>query len=595
MNEAVSPGNRCPAPPGYERAKWILLLAYLAILAAGACVPPLQEPDEARCASISWEMHRSGDWITPHLNSVRYYEKPPLFFWLEAMVLGLFGPSNLAFRIPSLLASFLTVMLVVHWGKRLGGARAGLLAGAIQASMLLFSLIARVALVDPLLTLCIAASLYCAFRFLEVPDPSSGWPYGFWSALAAAALVKGPVGIVLPLAALVSFQLWSRDSKGWRMLLHPGGLASFFVITMPWYASMTLRNPGYLREFLLGQNLDRLVEGSRFNRNKPIWYYVPVLLVGLIPWTLFLPHLFRNVVRAYKDRTLEGGRWRVFLATAVLVPFVILSLAHSKLPHYLLPLTPPLSLLLGEVLRAEWERPALPGEQGRSGVFPLVLLGAMLVVVALLGLLPIGKDAESISRRLRMESQGMGHETDLIRIRTYQMPLPGAVAIAGVMGVFCLGAAWMVRRNRPWPAALGLSAAFCLGAFGAQFLVASMGPSITSQALAQKVARNLKEATPVVLYRRYLRGLTYYLGRPVVLWETLYSEFGHELSPEESARVSLEGKTEVLTSFLARHPDSIVIVESPMRLQELETVTRRTFDELDQEREFFIVRVHPSR
>jgi 4-amino-4-deoxy-L-arabinose transferase-like glycosyltransferase len=594
VNEAPSAVDRPPEPQEYARAKWIVALAYLALQVAGACVPPLQEPDEARCASISWEMLQSGDWLTPHLNSIKYYEKPPLFFWLETMGLGLVGPSNLAFRLPSILASFLTVMLVYHWGLRMRGSRAGLLAAAIQASMLLFSMMARAALVDPLLTFCTTFSLYCAFRFLETPEWRSRWSYAFWAALAAAALVKGPVGIVLPAAALAAFLLWNRDSRGWRILFHPGGILLFGILATPWYAVMTLRNPGYLTEFLLSQNLDRLVEGSRFNRNKPLWFYLPVLLTGLIPWTMFIPGLVPQAARAFKDRTLPEGRPTVFLVLAVLVPLAILSVAHSKLPHYLLPLTPPFSLLLADVLCQEWARVPLSANQARCGTYQFSILGVFLILFALMALVLSGMDAESICRQMGFDSQGLGHETDLIRIRTYQSPLPGAAAIAGITGILSLGAGWTVKRGRPWTATMGLSAALLLGAFSAQFLIASMGPSITSQVLATKVARHVTGDTPVLLYRRYLRGLTFYLRRPVIQWEALYNEFGHEISEADASRASLGGKTEVLNSFLDRHPDSIVVVDSPMRLEELKAVTCRRFDELEREGEFFLVRIHPD-
>jgi 4-amino-4-deoxy-L-arabinose transferase-like glycosyltransferase len=587
--------ERPPEPALSRRMHAALTLGFFALLIAQASIAPLQETDEGRSAAIAWETLHSGDWVTPHLNGIRYYEKPPLYFWLVAAAMGVVGQTDLAVRLPSLLASFLTVLLVARWGTRMRGPRTGLLAASILASMFLFAFMARVAQVDPLLTLCITFSLYSADRFLLEPDRAARWTFGFWGALGLATLVKGPVGIVLPLAPLIVFLLWTRDWTGLGSLFRPSGLVLFLLICCPWYIAMSRRNPDYLAEFLLGQNLDRLIEGSRFNRDKPFWYYLPVLLLGFLPWSFYFLQASKRIREAFRNRARPESRRTLFLASAVLLPFLILSFAHSKLTHYILPLCPLGALLLAEALSLEWERPRDAGTPGRFGAGHLRIFGALLIAFAALALVPVGMDPEILSKRLGFEAIGPGHEMDLVRIRIYQTPLPGAAAILCALGISAIWAGGRIRRDRPQTAVLGLTAAVLLGIVGAQFLVAPMGPAMSSRALAGKTARHLTGDAPVVLYRRHLRGLTYYLKKPVILWEVLYNEFGHEVGTEEAAPVTVGGRIEALIQLLKQRPETLLIVESSWRLQDLRTFSSMEFDELDREGDFLIVRVRRSR
>jgi 4-amino-4-deoxy-L-arabinose transferase-like glycosyltransferase len=577
-------------PP--RRAARLLAAGYFALLLLQASIAPLQEPDEGRSASIAWEMMARGDWLTPRLNGICYYEKPPLFFWCAAAAMAVLGPVELAPRIPSVLASFLTVLVVAHWGRSFGRPGAGGLAGAALASMLLFALIARVALVDPLLTLAIAASLYCADRFLLDRPPAEATPgryrLGFWGALALAVLAKGPVGIVIPLASVAVFSLATRDWRSLGSLLRPDGILLFAVIAAPWFVAMSRRNPDYPAEFLLGQNLDRFIEGSRFNRDKPFWYYLPVLLIGFLPWSLLLPGIVADVREAWKDRRGPESRRRLFLASAVLVPFLLLSIAHSKLLHYLLPICPPFALLAAETLTRAWARKEDSAVRAAFCRPQLLSFGALIAAFALVLCVPAALAPEVIARRLGFEPAAPGYDSDLAKIRRFRTPLSGAALILGGVGASAFGAAALLRRHRA-PAALLVLTAALLGAVTlVQFLVEPMGPVISARALAEKTARHLAGDTPVVLYRRHLRGMTFYLRRRIVLFDAPYNEFGHDVS--ESDPYSFAGRPEALGAFLERNPAAVFVAEGPQRLRELEGYTARSFEVLDRESEFLIVR-----
>lgn len=574
-----------------RRASILLGSGLFMILLLQALIAPLQEPDEGRSATIAWEMTSSGDWLTPRLNGIRYYEKPPLFFWSAAAAMAVLGPCEFAARIPSVMASFLTVLLVAQWGRRLGRPGSELLAGAALSSVLLFALMARVAFVDPLLTLAITASLYCADRFLldrsAGPTSSGRYRLGFWGALALAALVKGPVGIVLPLASVGAYCLATKDWRSLRSLLRPDGLALLVLITAPWFVAMSLRSPAYPLEFLLGQNLDRFVAGSRFNRDRPFWYYLPVLLVGFLPWTFLLPGIVTQVREAWRDRTRRESGHRLFLASAALVPFLVLSIAHSKLPHYLLPICPPFALLVADTLTAQWSRSEDPALRAGFCRPQLLIFGTLILAFALVLVILAALSPEVIARHLGFEPTAPGYDSDMAKIRRFRTPLTGTALILAGLGGSAFGAAALVRRNRAPAAVLTVVAAQLLGVLAAQFLIEPMGPVISARALAAKTARHLGEDTPVVLYRRYLRGMTFYLRRRVVLFDALYNEFGHEVPDGDP--YTLAGRPEALEAFLDRHPAAVFVVESPLRLRELEGYTASMFETLDREGEFLVV------
>jgi 4-amino-4-deoxy-L-arabinose transferase-like glycosyltransferase len=585
----ASPKASAEAPG--RRSGRLLAAGYLGLLLVQASIAPLQEPDEGRTASIAWEMLSSGDWITPRLNGIGYYEKPPLFFWSEAATMAVLGRVAFSVRLPSVLASFLSVLLVARWGRRLGRPGSGILAGVILASLILFALLARVAIVDPLLMLAITAALYCADRLLldgeSARPPSRRHRLGFWAALALAAVTKGPIGVILPLGSVVAFSLTVRNWKGLGSLFLPDGIALFTLIALPWFVLVSRRNPDYAAEFFLGQNLDRLVQGSRFNRDRPFWYYVPVFLVGFLPWSLLLPGILKSTREAWKNRTLEESRRRLYLAWAVVWPFLVLSFAHSKLLHYLLPLCPPFALLAADRLLSEWA--GSEGSPLRAQLFRVRLLGfgGVVLAVALVLLVLAILAPETIARLLGFDPAVAGYESDLAKIRRFRTPLAGAALILLPIGASALGAVVLLSRKRPAAALLSLAGALVGGIVGVQFLIEPMGPAISARALAAKTARYLGQDTPVVLYRRYLRGMTFYLEKRVLLSDAPYNEFGHEVPPDDP--FSLAGHPERLREFLERSPSAVFVLDGPSRLPELEGYSGRSFKVLDQEGEFLIV------
>ncbi len=352
-------------------------------------------PDESRYAEVSRGMLERGDWVTPELRGEPWLHKPPLFYWFAAASMWVLGETEAAARLPSAVAALGTCLSIGFLGARLFGSASGIRSAVVLASSLGMVLYGRAAIMDSLLTFTLTLGLgaylvYATARPSKVRPSNPGWrlrlgtagrPSQIWLAVAYAAfgasvLAKGPVGIVLPLLIMFVFEVVSHR----RVLPKPRSLltsaASFLAVVAPWHiAILNAQGWEYVESFLFQHNLDRFL--TTIHRHPgPFYYYLPILVVALVPWTAFIP---RAVWSAFRNRDPR----RVFLLLWIGVPLVFFSLAGSKLPGYILPILPPLSLLVGTFWTDE-SRTEEPGARwlGRPLAFHVglsIVLGAAAV------------------------------------------------------------------------------------------------------------------------------------------------------------------------------------------------------------------------
>lgn len=321
---------------------WALLCFVLLILFYRLGGPVLFEPDEGRNAEKAREILVLNDWITPHENFHAVLDKPIFFYWLIALSYKLFGVSEWAARLPSALAAFGCIVMVYVFVRRWWGeweARWSVLALVTSAGYFVFS---RLVIFDMTLTAFITLALCAFYHAVHEPDSTAGWGTCavLYGALGAATLTKGLVGLVVP-GLIVFFYLLLTNS--WRSLgkirLFPG-VVLFLLIVMPWYILAERHNPGYLRYYFLEEHFGRY-STDKFDRSSPWYFYLYVVPLGLLPWTLLLPAAVKyHWRRRLDDRTL----WLILWA---IVPILFFSMSNSKLPHYILPSFPPLAILLG--------------------------------------------------------------------------------------------------------------------------------------------------------------------------------------------------------------------------------------------------------
>ena len=317
-----------------------LTLACIACLSffLGLGRPAITDSDEGFYAEAAREMVEGGDWLTPHFNDEERWQKPVLYYWLTAATYLVSGPTEWAARWWSALSGLGLVLLTWAAARRmLARDDAAWLAGAIVATCYGYFTMARFALPDLPLTFFITLTIWAGFdRRWVLAGAATG--LGF--------LMKGPIALVVP--GLVLAPVWWRERTAAPVRLRDLSTAALVaaVIALPWYGAMTLEHGvPYLQSFFVGDNLERFAT-DRFNEPRGLWFYLPILVGGMFPWSIYLVTLpWRSafsVVR--RQRRLTGAEERL-LAWAVL-PLLFFSISVGKQPRYILSVLPPLAILL---------------------------------------------------------------------------------------------------------------------------------------------------------------------------------------------------------------------------------------------------------
>ncbi|MBU9453740.1 glycosyltransferase family 39 protein [Burkholderia multivorans] len=413
----------------------LLLVAFAVIWFTPLGMRHLIPSDEGRYAEMAREMFVTGDWITPRYNGYKYFEKPPLQTWLNALTFAWFGIGEWQARLYTALASFAGVLLVGFTGARLFNPLSGFLAAVVLASSPYWNLMGHFNALDMGLAFWMALSL-CALLLAQRPGlrPAAvrGWMWLCWAAMAFAVLSKGLVGVILPGAVLVLYTLIARDWALWKRLYLVSGLVIFFAIAAPWFVLVQQRNPEFFNFFFIVQQFRRYLTPEQ-NRPGPFYYFVPVLLVGFLPWLSVAWQSVRHALRM--PRQPNGFSPMLVLLIWSAFIFLFFSASHSKLISYVLPVAPALALIIGAYL------PLLGADRFRRH-----LLGYLVFfVAAAFGIIFLAYQGDA--------------RTPNALYRAFQIWLYVGLAIAAVL---TLVAAWLNRRA-------GVTAA--LAAFGAAWLI----------------------------------------------------------------------------------------------------------------------------
>ncbi|HEY3432360.1 MAG TPA: glycosyltransferase family 39 protein [Rhodocyclaceae bacterium] len=329
---------------------WLLLLAIVSALGA-AWFGTLNErklvrPDEGRYAEIPREMVVSGDWVTPRLNGIKYFEKPALQYWTTAAAYEVFGESQWTARIWPALTGFGGILLAWFLGYRLWGQRAGILAGAILASTLLYNVMGHIITLDMSLSFFLQMA-WTGFILAQIePDRSRKWMWMAWAGLALAALSKGLVAGVLTGGVLVAYSIINRDISPWKRFAPLSGFLIFLAIAAPWFIVVSLANPEFPHFFFIHEHFERFLTKVH-HRYQPNWYFVPIYFLGALPWAFLALHA---LTKSWTERIAGKFNPERFLLLWTVLTFVFFSVSSSKLPPYILPIFPALALLGGKVL-----------------------------------------------------------------------------------------------------------------------------------------------------------------------------------------------------------------------------------------------------
>jgi 4-amino-4-deoxy-L-arabinose transferase-like glycosyltransferase len=324
----------------------IVLALIFAWLAATAWARPLMLPDEGRYVGVAWEMLRSGEWLTPTLNGLPYFHKPPLFYWITAASMGLFGANEWAARAAPILGASLGAFSLYLFMRRWYDPRAARVTLGTLLMQTMFFIGGQFANLDMLVAGCISATILAlahAVLCVERGLPHRRVLLAAYAMAALGVLAKGLIGAVIP--ALVVL-VWLALLRRWRValaLISWQGIAVFLLLCAPWFAAMQWRFDNFLDYFFVVQHFKRYAAGG-FNNVHPFWFYPVVLLLFSLPW---LPWLYRPFTPGYlKDP--EHGSIRTLMLVWIAAVVLFFSLPASKLVGYVLPVLPPLAFVMAE-------------------------------------------------------------------------------------------------------------------------------------------------------------------------------------------------------------------------------------------------------
>lgn len=372
-----------PEPPARETIDYLLILGFCAFLFGfGLNYIGLIGADEPRYAQIAREMLARHDWVTPVLRGKPWLEKPVLYYWEAMLSYSIFGVSDWAARIPSAVDATLMVVAVYLFLRRFrpGFQLDGALMTASAAGVIGF---ARAASTDMPLAATFTIGMLAWYAWHE--SNKRLYLAAFYLFMALAMLAKGPVGPFLAAAIIVLFALAKQDYRLVTRILWIPGTVLFCAVGLPWYVLVQLRNPEFFRVFILQHNLARFAT-DLYHHEQPFWYYLPVVLLALIPWLVFVIAALTQTARLWwrevRNLLQTEDAQNVFLLIWLVFPVVFFSFSQSKLPGYILPSLPAGTLLVAEYVRRHVTgnlRPGLPLIVVHSIAATLPLVPALMI------------------------------------------------------------------------------------------------------------------------------------------------------------------------------------------------------------------------
>jgi 4-amino-4-deoxy-L-arabinose transferase-like glycosyltransferase len=482
-----------PASEGGLR--WWGWVALAVLWLATIQIRPMLDPDEGRYAEIPREMVATGNWVTPRLDGLKYFEKPALQYWATAVVYTVAGLSNWSSRLWTVGLGFACLPLIYAWVARLYDRRAALGAVAILAMSPYFGVIGHLNLLDASFTFWMCATVL-AFALAQSTKERSGsernWMLVCWAAAALAVLSKGIVVFVLAGGTLIGYSIVERDLKPWRRLHWLPGVPLFLALAAPWFIVVSLRNPDFAPFFFIHEHFARFLT-KEAQRVEPWWYFLALLLLGALPW--FLPML-RAGLHAWREPTsITGFKPLKFLLIFSVLTLVFFSISGSKLATYILPIFPPLAAFTA-VAVADRPRFLTRSTRVAAGLALFVAAGLLVYSQRRNGLIP----AQAVEWAI-------------------------AAALAALIAV---GASW--RAGRPanvsapaiepatgiWPSfAVALLFIFIWQALLCEYTV--IPPSRSAYALVQAVAPEVHPGTALYSVGEYRQTIPPYLGRTLTL------------------------------------------------------------------------------
>jgi 4-amino-4-deoxy-L-arabinose transferase-like glycosyltransferase len=527
--------NENSKPPRLIAARrylpWILLgMVWLGVYFQSAFRPPLLDDADSTHAEAAREMYLTHDYVTLHVNGIRYLEKSPLPYWLVSFGFSVFGVSEFVVRLPIILSVLLLIGLGALWGLQAFGRRGGIYAGLFVATCVGCFLFTRIFIPDVILSLLIALCLYFFLSALQRARPKEWRWYAAYAALALGFLTKGLVVLVFVGFPAIGYLLMSGEWRRWRELRLGRGIILFFLIAAPWPILAAVRNRGFLWFYFVDDQFLRFL-GERYphdyNKLPPLLYW-GLHLVWLFPWSLYFPLIFRDlrrdlsVLRNPAERNFAARtRALCWIWAAVVIGFFAFS---TNQEYYTFPAYLPLLLLIAGSLACEETQKRSSGWTTLGNILyaavGVIAGGVLMWALWASRNVPstVGLGQLLVHRDVANDTLSMSKFFDLTTSAFAALRLPAGLAtvalFAGSLAAFILR---VRRRHEAATWVTGLATAVFLVA--AQLAFVRFGPFLSSKRLADAIGRQEKPADKVMIYgdQAYGSSLLFYLRQPIDL------------------------------------------------------------------------------
>lgn len=485
----------------------VLVLIYVLLWFGTLNYRHLIPSDEGRYAEIAREMLVTGDWVTPRYNGYKYFEKPPLQIWTTAAAFNLFGIGDWQTRLWTALTGFLTIVFIGFTGARIYSPRAGCLAAIALASSPMWVVGGHINSLDMGLSAFLVAAL-CSLLLAQTSRNSGdtrGWMWACWAFMALATLSKGVIGLAIPSMVFVVYSITAWDWKIWKRLHIISGTILFLVITAPWFVLVAQRNPEFLEFFFIHEHLQRFTQTAH-SRTGPIYYFIPLLLIGFLPWIAQTPGA---LAQAWQDRNREfSSGWLLTCWFAVIMVFF--SISQSKLPGYIIPVFPALALLVGHHLDRNLGL-------SNSLALPWKLQALFFAILGGVGFFFLGE----VDKQARPDE-----------IESYAQYIYWIIAALIVLITFSLLTLIQSKRNG-FASITSFACGFFLCALIAGTGHETLGRAVSGIDLVEKVKSGIPEKVNFYSVRILDHTVPFYLGRTMTMVEFLDElKFGAQQEPE---------------------------------------------------------------
>jgi len=472
--------------------RWFLLLMLLitALWFATLGTRRLLDPDEGRYAEISREMLVTGDWVTPRLNGIKYFEKPPLQYWATAVAYKVFGLNEFSARLWLGITSFAGILFAGFAATRLFSPQTGRASIFVLASMLMYIALGHFDTLDIGLAFFLEVTLF-SFLLAQYADEKSSrernWMLLAWASAALAFLSKGLIALILPSLALIVYTVVTREFSAWKRLHLVKGLAVFLLVAAPWVILVSRANPEFPEFFFWHEQFARFLTPIH-SREGPWWYFIPFLIVGALPWTSLS---FAEVTRSWQqDRVADQFQYRRFLWIWAAVIMLFFSKSHSKLAPYIVPLFPALAVLTADSL---------------TRLRNTIVRWHLWIVAALLG---------SLATAIALLPNTIAGSSSIDMVNSLKPPTATAFFIVAISAA--TAAVWVVKRSLHTTVIIlgcgtivGYSVLIC----GAD----ALSNTRSAKALAEQLKPQITARSKLYSYYDYEQTLPFYLERTMTL------------------------------------------------------------------------------